>query len=353
MTWKTDLLAFGAALLASTLLTPLIRWVIIKLGFFDRPDYRKVHSKLIPSMGGIAIYLAFMISGFLFLPSNKFLSVFFLCSFLLIILGLIDDIFVLSAWTKFSGQLIVALLTVIWGIKVDFMSVPEFVSSKNLVYLAKLSVPLTVFWILSVINSINLIDGLDGLAGGVSIIVALTLAVVGYLREPTMANPDKIHYVIQLAVILIGSVLGFLWYNFHPASIFMGDTGSMFLGYTLAVISILGAMKGATLIALLVPLLALGLPLFDSVLAVVRRKLDNKSIFAPDKEHFHHQLLDIGLTHRQVVLLFYLISICLGGWAIYISSIKLNSAIFVVIFLAFLFFLGAWRIRKIKKKFKD
>ncbi len=345
-----DILALICALVISTILTPIIRELLIRWEVYDKPDFRKMHLRPIPSMGGLAIYTGFIVSVFMFVKMNKFVSSMIMCATLLVILGIIDDFYILSTPGKLMGQIIVAVLTIFSGVKIEFVSSFSLFGEKNMIYLQYLSVPITIVWILAVINSVNLIDGLDGLAGGITTIVALTLAVVGYLREPELLSGEKIHYVIRLALILTGATIGFLWFNFHPASIFMGDTGSMFLGYVLAVISIMGAMKGATMVALLVPLLALGLPLFDSILAVLRRKVDGKPIFSPDKEHFHHQFLDIGLSHRQVVLLFYLISTCLGGWAIYISTIKISSAIFVFAFLSFLFFFGAWRVRKVRKK---
>lgn len=312
------------AFLLSFLLTPFAKKLAIKFGAIDVPkDDRRVHTKPIPRMGGLAIYLAFTISMFLFsdIAFQKLLGI-FIGSTILVVMGIVDDIKPLRASLKLVIQLIAAVVLVQFGFRIDFLT--NFFASSGYIFFDKMSIPITIIWIIGITNTINLVDGLDGLATGIATIAALTFAYVSYSNGNTS--------VAILTVMLAGSSLGFLPYNFNPASIFMGDTGAYFLGFVLAAISIEGTLKGTAAITVVIPVLALGLPIFDTTFAIVRRALTNKPIFEADKGHIHHRLLTIGYDQKGAVLILYAISILMGATAIsIINNAMINVSILVVI----------------------
>jgi UDP-GlcNAc:undecaprenyl-phosphate GlcNAc-1-phosphate transferase len=223
------------------------------------------------------------------------------------ILGVLDDVYQLPAKVKLLGQIAAACVLVLFDIRIEWVNNPL----GGFFYLDMLSIPFTILWVISFTNVVNLIDGLDGLAAGVSAIASLTVILV--------AIQMGYFHVALLTAALAGAIIGFIRYNFNPATIFMGDTGSMFLGYMLAAISIYGAVKTATTIALIVPAIALGLPILDTAFAIMRRYVNGKPIFQPDKGHLHHRLLDTGMSHKEVVLFMYGITaiLCIGAvlWA--------------------------------------
>ncbi|MPM87207.1 putative undecaprenyl-phosphate N-acetylglucosaminyl 1-phosphate transferase [bioreactor metagenome] len=216
------------------------------------------------------------------------------------------------------GQIVAASVLILFGIQIEWLNNPF----GGYFYLDYLSIPITIFWVVSFTNVVNLMDGLDGLAAGVSAIASVTIILV--------ALQEGYYTVAVMTAALAGGIIGFIRYNFNPATIFMGDTGSMFIGYILAAISILGAVKSATTIALIVPAIALGLPIMDTAFAIIRRHLNGKPIFKPDKGHFHHRLLAMGLTQRQAVMLMYLISAGLGLSAILLTEIDGIYAVLLV-----------------------
>ena len=306
----TIIFVFFIAFLSALLLTPIVIRVANRFNIVDIPQDRKVHDKPIPRLGGVAIFLAFIVSlALLVLNKEMFLDVvvreprlpFFLvgltASFLL---GVWDDIRRLSSGTKFLGQLLIAVFSFYAGINITLVSLP-FVGSVPLGYLA---LPATVFWFLLVINAINLIDGLDGLASGICLFVSITIMVICLLE-------NKLVEAIGFAA-LGGALIGFLRYNFNPASIFMGDGGSYFLGYFIAALSILGAIKSQVATAMLIPVIALGVPLIDTLFAPIRRFVLGRKMFQPDKSHMHHRLLDMGYSQRRAVLIIYGLTIILG-----------------------------------------
>jgi UDP-GlcNAc:undecaprenyl-phosphate GlcNAc-1-phosphate transferase len=304
----TYTVAFATALLLSTALTPLVRTGALRLGLFDAVSLRKVHTAPIPRLGGVAIVVAFY-APFLglalyrngaheLLYGDRLRVVGFALGGLLIaLLGLYDDIRGANARVKFACQFAVALMVYALGFQVHTLFNP-LGGSLDLGWLA---LPFTLIWIVGVINAMNLIDGLDGLASGVAFFAVALNFVVAATRGDAM--------MCVLMAALAGAVLGFLIFNFNPASIFMGDTGSMFLGFILAASSLVTAQKGATAVSMLVPVLALGLPIMDTLLAMIRRFLMARPMFSADKEHIHHQLLKMGYTHRRAVLALY--GICL------------------------------------------
>jgi UDP-GlcNAc:undecaprenyl-phosphate GlcNAc-1-phosphate transferase len=275
---------------------------------------RKIHKEPIPRIGGVAIFLAFLgpFLGTLFY-SNDFIQkihsepiLLFVCAgaAIVFLMGLADDFFRLSPAVKFGVQIIAALFAYAGGIGISTLQLPFL----PMWHLGWLSLPVTVFWYLLVTNSLNLIDGLDGLAAGVCFFASLTLLVLSLLGGRFL--------VAAGFAALAGSCLGFLRYNFNPASVFMGDCGSYFLGYMLASLGILGSIKGQATVAILIPVIALGLPLIDTVLSPIRRFITGQKAFQPDKSHIHHKLLKMGFSQRKAVLLIYGATIFLGVFAL-------------------------------------
>lgn len=298
---KDFIMAF-IALILSLLLVPGVAKLAIRIGAVDKPNARKVHTKIMPRMGGLAIYVSFFVVLFLSQSMTQQLLGLFLGGTVLVIVGIIDDMKDIPAKVKLCGQIVAACIVVAFGVRVDFMT---NIFHGDTFFLSVFSIPVTIIWIVSIINAVNLIDGLDGLAAGISIIAATTMAIVGYASGQTA--------MASMAMILIGATLGFLRYNFHPAKIFMGDTGSMFLGYNLAVFAVLGVAKSFTLLSLVTPILVLAIPILDTLFAIIRRKMNHKPIFKPDKHHLHHCLLNYGFSHRDTVLIIYAVSAILGS----------------------------------------
>ena len=320
------MLAFLIAIGAALVVTPGVILLAAKTGAMDAPDARKVHKKPIPRIGGIGIYIAFMAGMLVVMSMNvlteevshELIGLLFGGS-LIVLLGIIDDYKNLPAKVKLVGQIIAAtVLVVVFDVRIDFITDPF----GDYLFLEFMAIPATIFWIVGLTNTVNLIDGLDGLAAGVSTIACITIFLVALQQD--------IMLVAVLTAALGGAAMGFLYYNFNPARIFMGDSGSMFLGYMLAGISIIGAVKCAATIALIVPILALGLPILDTAFAIVRRYRGGVPIFKPDKGHLHHRLLDLGFTQRQAVLLMYVISALLGLSAVALTEVSPQFAILIV-----------------------
>ncbi|WP_141432903.1 glycosyltransferase family 4 protein [Bacillus sp. 03113] len=283
-------------LLASILLTPLVKQLAFKIGATDKPNQRKVHQKIMPRLGGLAIYLSFLIGILIIQPIEEVHLPIVIGSAIIILTGIVDDIKELSPKIKLLGQIVAAfIVVVIGGMNVEFINLPF----GGKIDFGFLSIPFTMIWIIGITNAINLIDGLDGLASGVSTIALFSIAGMAAL----FGNP----YVVVIALIVAFSTLGFLVFNFHPAKIFMGDSGALFLGYIIAVLSILG-FKNVTFISLVIPVIILGVPISDTFFAIIRRVVNKQSISAPDKSHLHHCLLRIGYSHKQTVLLIYAMS---------------------------------------------
>ncbi len=281
-------------LISSLILVPIVKKIANHIGAIDYPNERKVHKKPIPRLGGLAIFLSFLI-GYIFFGqvTTQMISI-LIGSFIIIILGICDDVKPVPARYKFLVQIIAACIVVFYGqIYIDMISIFGLeIEFGNWGY------PLAVLLIVSIINAINLIDGLDGLAAGTSSIFFLTISVIAFYLD-RLNGLDVI-----LCLIMLGSTLGFLAYNFNPASIFMGDTGSMFLGFMISVTALLG-YKGATVTSLIIPILILFLPILDTILAIFRRLLKGENIGAPDKEHLHHQLLKLNKSTKKTVLIMY------------------------------------------------
>ena len=309
---------FAAALIA-LISTPVVRSLAVRVGAVDVPkDGRRMHDHPIPRMGGLAIFFGFILSVLIFLPLTPQLQGMLLGGVVIVILGIFDDIFALPAMPKFLVQIGAALIAVLFGNTIEVLSNPNIFSSDPFWVLGWLEIPISVLWIVGITNAVNLIDGLDGLACGVSTISSMTLMVIA-LR---VAEPD----VAILTAALAGGCIGFLPYNLNPAKIFMGDTGSTFLGFILAVVSIQGLFKFYAIFSFAVPFLMLGLPIFDTCFAIIRRLAKGQSPMAPDRGHIHHRLIDMGFSQKQAVATLYVISAILGLSAVVLTTIGVLRA---------------------------
>ena len=318
---------FSISVVLSLLITPFVRLLAEKLSILDLPSGRKVHETPVPLLGGIPIFIALNLTYLLghFFYSEYFTNFFspiwkpiLISQCIILGIGVFDDIKKASPWIKLLFQLISGFLLIIFGFGIEFITNPFTGES---ISLGVFSIPLTILWIVGITNALNLIDGLDGLAAGTSFIVCITIFGISFIYQNIS--------VALVSVILAGSILGFLKYNFYPAKIFLGDSGSLLLGFLLGVLSLQGVHKGATMVAVLAPILALGFPILDTILSIIRRSLrsmlsiedsedkektkilffKNLPLFQADKDHIHHRLLKIGLSHKKSVIVLY--GICL------------------------------------------
>jgi UDP-GlcNAc:undecaprenyl-phosphate GlcNAc-1-phosphate transferase len=310
--------------ITSIVITPFVKKIAFIVGATDHPSQRKVHQTVMPRLGGLAIYISFMVGFYVLRPLSVNSAAIIIGGAIMILIGVFDDILDLSAKVKFAGQLAAAFVVVFLGeLQVVFINVPLI----GRVEFGFFSIPFTILWIAGITNAINLIDGLDGLAAGVSSIALITIAGMAFLTGNL--------YVVIVSLLLLASTLGFLIYNFHPAKIFMGDTGALFLGFMIAVLSLLG-YKHVTFISLIVPIIILGVPISDTFFAIVRRIINRQPLSAPDKSHLHHCMLRLGFTHRQTVLLIYSMSMLFGLAAVIYSEAKLwGSFILIAVLLIF------------------
>jgi UDP-GlcNAc:undecaprenyl-phosphate GlcNAc-1-phosphate transferase len=312
-------LAMAAAFVASIILTPLVRKLAFRIGAVDRPNYRKVHASIMPRIGGLAIFGAFLVGYVLLRPEDPHALAILIGALIIITTGFLDDMLEITAKAKLIGQLVAALVVVMWGgLQIDFINLPFFGEFS----FGYFSIPITIIWIIGITNAINLIDGLDGLAAGVSTIALITLSIMAIIMGDT--------FVVATAAILAASAFGFLFFNFHPAKIFMGDTGSLFLGFMISVLALLG-FKNVTVITLIIPVIMLGVPISDTFFAIVRRIRMKQPISAPDKSHLHHCLLRTGFSHRQTVLIIYGLAILFGVAAILFSQATVWGAVLLVV----------------------
>ena len=344
--WVLYIAAFASAFAISMVATPFAKKVSEKLGAIDYPKARGMHTKPMPRLGGIAIVLGFMITVLVLYRFVNDINIKHFCGFIagaivIVGVGIVDDSRQLPARVKLVFQIIAALLVIGSGIRINVVMWPVTT------YLQKLSAPITLIWIIGITNAVNLIDGLDGLAAGVSSIASICLMVLCILTGTESA--------VVFTAALAGICLGFLPRNFNPAEIFMGDTGATFLGYVLAVTSIMGVFKGYAVLALVVCLLSIGLPIFDTLCAMLRRAATHKPIMQADRGHLHHKLIDRGYTQKQAVLIMYGISLVLAILAIIIAikdSRALAVAVLMVILLSFVIFVfnNKTRLKEQRKK---
>lgn len=308
--------------ISSLILVPIIKKVAIHINAMDIPNARKVHTKPMPRLGGLAIFLSFLLGYILFGHITVQMISILIGGFILIILGICDDINSIKARYKFIVQIIAASVVVFYG----NIYLPSISAFGLYLDFGLWGYPLAVLFIVAIINAINLIDGLDGLAAGTCSIFYLTVSIIAFFLE-RLNGLDVI-----LCLIMLGSTLGFLIYNFPPASIFMGDTGSMFLGFMIAVIALLG-YKAATVTSLIVPIIILFLPILDTIFAIIRRILKGENIGKPDKSHIHHQLLKLNKSTKKTVLMMYAFNILCSSISIFYALGDNHLAIILYIVL--------------------
>ncbi|MCU7666757.1 glycosyltransferase family 4 protein [Bacillus thuringiensis] len=312
--------------------TPLVIKFAVKFGFIDKPNERKVHTRIIPRLGGLAIYGSFVLGITLsyfctdiFAGRENLFFALIIGGTIIAITGIVDDKLELSPMKKFIGQVLAAVTVIAFNIKVVGISNPL---SDEIIQLGILAVPITLFWIIGITNAINLVDGLDGLAGGISGIAALSISIIAFLAGQTQTG--------FMALLLVASLVGFLIFNFHPAKIFMGDVGSMFLGFILSVLT-MQELKQITLLGVMVPILLLAIPILDTLYAMIRRKYNHKPLFAPDKHHLHHRLLKRGFSQRKAVLIIYSISLSFATLGILIPFLTTWAIITIFVLLLVIF----------------
>lgn len=307
-----------SALVAFTL-TPAVRVFAYKIGAIDVPkDTRRMHKKPIPRLGGLAIFIGFICASVAFCEPSPALMAIWFGGLVIVCAGILDDVISLHPLVKFAIQILVALIAVSQGMRIGFISI-----AGNTYSLGNWSIFITVVWIVGLTNAINLIDGLDGLSCGVSAICSLSLFMV------TLLMADNTSALIT--AILAGACIGFLPFNSNPAKIFMGDTGALFLGYTLSVMSVNGLFKVHTIASFLIPMSIFALPLFDTAFAFIRRILHGKSPFSADRGHIHHKLIDMGFNQKQSVYILYSVCGILGIAAIMFTNENLFKAGFIII----------------------
>lgn len=310
----------------SLIVTPIIKIFAFRIGAYDEPGERRINKKIMPTAGGLSIYTVFSFSClFLFqsiIPRDYILPI-IIASGIIVLTGLIDDIKELSPKMKTLGILLGALVIYFaTDIRIDLVTLPFF----GQLDLRWFSLPLTLFWILAITNAFNLIDGLDGLTSGISIISLTTIGVIGYffLHAKTV-------YIPIVIFVLVASIAGFFPYNFYPAKIFLGDTGALFLGFMVAVMSLQG-LKNATFITVITPMIILGVPITDTVYAIIRRLLNKRPISSADKMHLHHRLLSLGFTHRGAVMTIYALALVFSFVALLFSYASSLASILLIVF---------------------
>ena len=333
---------FVIALVVSYALTPSVKKLAIKIGAVDRPNARKVHTHVIPRLGGLAIYIGFMAAVLFCVPLQHELVGMLLGCTAIVAVGIWDDICNIPAKVKLVGQILAACIPIAFGIQIEWLTNPF----GDIIVLPELiAIPVTIFWIIGFTNTVNLIDGLDGLAAGVAFIASISMFLLAY-------NLNQ--FLPALVIVsMAGAALGFLQYNFNPAKIFMGDTGSMLLGYTPSVAAVLGLVKTAATVALVVPIIALGLPILDTTFAIIRRKMSGVPIFQPDKGHLHHRLLALGMTQKQAVLIMYFVSMILGIVALFVANVSYKTGIVTVLVVLAVIIYSAKRIGILRKSTTD
>ena len=345
--WIDNLKIILFVFLVVVLIVPVIIKIAHHVNALDIPNERKVHKVPMPRLGGLAIFLGFLVGYMVFCKPTVQMNSILIGSFFIVLLGTFDDIKPLTPLIKFGGQLLAAIIVVYYG-NIVMQDISAFGIYIDFAFLAK---PITILFIVAVINCMNLIDGLDGLAGGIASIFFITIAII--------SNIFGLYNGLDasLTLIMIGATLGFLLYNFHPAKIFMGDSGSMFLGYMIAVISLLG-FKNVTLTSFIVPVVILAIPILDTLFAIIRRLLKGQSFAKADKEHFHHQILRMAGNQTKTVLIIYLIQILFSVASIVyvMRNALLGKIVYAILFLIIIFLVATTNIvfdrKKISEDFK-
>ncbi|MGM8364822.1 glycosyltransferase family 4 protein [Virgibacillus sp. W0181] len=310
-------IAFFIALLLSFLFTYPIKKLAIKLRVVDFPNFRKIHTKTTPRLGGVAVFLGAFFGALYLQPRHEHLPEIVLGAFVILLTGALDDRYSIRPVIKLSGQLIAASFLISSGLIIERITLPMI----GMIDLGVASVLITLLWVVGITNAINLIDGLDGLATGVTTIAFTSMLVMAIIDMQIVAA--------YLCIVLIGANIGFLYHNFYPAKIYMGDTGSNFLGYMIAVVSMLGLFKNIALFSFIIPVIVLAIPIFDTLFAIVRRAYNKERIMGADNKHIHYQLLKAGYSHRKTVLIIYAFSTLFGIMAILFSEASLTVSLII------------------------
>ena len=325
-------------LLIAAFSIPVVKKIAIHINALDIPNERKVHKKPMPRLGGLGIFFAFLVGYMLFGQNTIRMNSILIGSFIIILTGMIDDIKPLDAKDKLIGQLLSAAIIAFYG-EILLDNITAFGLNINFGYFAY---PITIIFIVACMNIINLIDGLDGLAGGVSAIFFITIIIICFFQGRTTGLE------FTLALITLGSTLGFLVHNFYPAKIFAGDSGALFLGFIIAVISLLG-FKATVLTSVFIPILTLGVPILDTFFAIIRRLLKHKKISDADKQHLHHQLLGMKFSHRNTVLIIYGVNILFAMASIFYTlneqiDIYIRRGIYLILLVLIFWFINKTNI---------
>lgn len=309
------IIAFLASMTTVIVVTPFVKKLAFKIGATDQPNARKAHVKIMPRLGGLAIVIGVSVGMVIMRPAIPELPFIILGGLTITLVGVLDDMYTIRPIVKLGGQIIAASFVLFSGLVIEFISLPIV----GTIHLGPLSIIVTLFWIIGVTNAINLIDGLDGLAAGISVIGLTSMLVISLIDGRTT--------VVMLSLIIIGPSVGFLYHNFFPAKIFMGDTGALFLGYCISVISILGLFKNVTIFSFLLPIIIIAVPIFDTLFAIIRRAISGQRIGEADKKHIHHKLIAMGYSHRATVLIMYAFSAFFGLMAIVYSSLTVQLSL--------------------------
>lgn len=328
---------FGIAAVIVWALTPMVGELARRMGVMDEPEARKIHAFPTPRLGGMALFFGIIVPALFFLSEDPANRGILLGSALVVVIGALDDFRDTSPVFKFGGQLLAALILIYYGVLVETLSIP-FV---GILALGWAAIPVSLLWVIAIMNIVNFIDGMDGLAAGVCAISSLTFAVIAI----SLGRFD----MGILAALVAGSTVGFLRHNFHPASIFMGDSGSLLLGYLLAAISLQGFLKGVATVALLIPLLVLGIPIFDTGFAILRRIKNRRPIYLADRGHIHHRFANLGYSHRKTVMVIYswsalmsLVALCMRFAPIWLTGAVAAVAGLVSLYLAYELEIARW-----------
>ena len=319
------LIAVAITFISTLILVFPVKKIAMKYGFVDSPNSRKIHKRVMPTLGGLAMFLGTAFGMLYLRPEHPELHSIIFGAILITGVGIIDDKFQIRPLTKLIGQLGAATIAISGGVIIEKITLP-FIGLIE--FNQGFAIVITVLWIVGITNAINLIDGLDGLASGVT--------TIGLISILAMSIIDSNIIVIYLASLLIATNIGFLFHNFYPAKIYMGDTGSMFLGYSIAVISTLGLFKNVTLFSFIIPIIILAIPIFDTLFSIVRRVVAGESILKADRKHIHYRLLESGFSHRSTVLIIYGFAAIFGIIAILFSQVSLIMTLVLTITLLLL-----------------
>jgi len=328
-TWRA-FAGLGLAMAITWALTPAVAELARRMGALDAPSARKIHSEPTPRLGGIAIYFGVIIPSLLFLTPEGTMRGILVGASLITLVGVLDDVRGMKPLLKLALQFVVAGILVLYGVQLETLTLPGV----GILVLGWVAVPFSLVWVVAIMNIVNFIDGMDGLAAGVCAISSVTFAVIAM----SLGRTD----IGVLAAITAGATTGFLWHNFHPASIFMGDSGSLLLGFLLAAITLQGFLKGVAAVALVIPLLVLGIPIFDTGFAILRRIKNKQPIYVADRGHLHHRFANLGYSQRQTVMILYswsglmsVVALCMRFAPVWVTAVAAAVAVVVSALLAY------------------